>query len=347
MLNRIALSIISLLPASHAYASDAYLDNRSSAADLVRSLYNAINLHEYARAYDYFSTPPAKDFAAFQAGYDHTARVDVLTGEITGDGAAGSIFYNVPTAIKATDDKGASKVFLGCYTVRAISSGTQEPPARPYQIDKGTLKPGKADDFAVYALPTCGDAAVAVGDDTKPTIDDAKARFIAEQNGHCMKVEETRGGINDPIQYKIKYQQEGAASTDPLTEVSLFVFDCTLAAYNVTQVYYLSETSGNMLNLLSFPEPHLDIKYVGEDSVKLKSMSVDGFDATHELTNSEYDEKTNSISSFAKWRGIGDAASNGTWVFVDGQFVLKDYDVDPTYDEQQNPVTLIKNGKIK
>ena len=109
----------------------------------------------------------------------------------------------------------------------------------------------------------------------------------------------------------------------------------------------MSESSGNTLNLLSFPEPHTDIKYVGEDSIKLKSMVVDGFDATQELTNSEYDEKTKSITSFAKWRGIGDASSNGTWVFVDGQFVLKDFDIDPTFDEKQNPITVIKNGKIK
>ena len=340
-----AFALVFMLLVTSARASDGYLDNRSSAADLVRSLYNAINLHEYARAYDYFSTPPAKDFATFQAGYEHTVRVDVLTGEITGDGAAGSTFFNVPTAIKATDDKGVSKVFLGCYTVRAVNGSIQEPPSRPYQIDKGALKPGKADDFQTYALPKCGDAGAAT-DEAQPTIEQAKTRFIAEQDGHCQKVEETRGGINEPKQYKIKYKQEGAVSTDPLTEISLFVFECTLAAYNETEVYYLSESSGNALNLISFPEPHTDIKYVGEDSIKLKSMVVDGFVATHELTNSEYDEKTKSISSFAKWRGVGDASSHGTWMFVDGQFVLKNYDVDPTYDEKMNPVAVFLNGKM-
>ena len=76
-------------------------------------------------------------------------------------------------------------------------------------------------------------------------------------------------------------------------------------------------------------------------------MVVDGFTATSELVNSEFDPKTNSISSFSKWRGIADAASNGTYAFVDGQFVLKDYDADPTFDEQQNPVTIMKNGKLQ
>lgn len=76
-------------------------------------------------------------------------------------------------------------------------------------------------------------------------------------------------------------------------------------------------------------------------------MVVDGFTASHELTNAEFDKTTNSISSFAKWRGMGDASSSGTWNFVDGQFVLKNYDVDPTYDEKENAVTIIENGKLK
>ena len=65
-----AFALVFMLLVTSARASDGYLDNRSSAADLVRSLYNAINLHDYARAYDYFSTPPAKDFGTFQAGFN-------------------------------------------------------------------------------------------------------------------------------------------------------------------------------------------------------------------------------------------------------------------------------------
>lgn len=234
-----ATAALFLAGSASAFAEDAYSDNRSSAEDLVRSLYNAINHKEYARAFDYFATPPTKDFATFQAGYEHTARVDVLTGEVSGDGAAGSTYFQVPTVIKATDDKGQATVFLGCYTVRAVNGGIQEPPFRPYQIEKGELKPGKADGFASYALPKCSDVADA-GNDEAPTIQDAKDRFIAEQEGHCQKVEETRGGLNEPQIYKIAYRQEGAAASDPLTELSLFVFSCSMAAYNESQVFYLS-----------------------------------------------------------------------------------------------------------
>jgi Protein of unknown function (DUF1176) len=345
---RLATAALVLVCAQSASAEEAYSDNRSSAADLIRSLYNAVNHHEFARAFEYYATPPAKDFASFEAGYNHTVRVDVITGDVTSDGTAGTMYYNVPTAIKATDDKGGSKVFLGCYTVKAVSASVQEPPFRPFQIDKGALKPGKADDFTTYSLPKCGDAP-ADEMPAKVTVDTVKATFIAQQQGYCQKVEETRAGLNEPHEYKIKYKQAGAEAADPLMEVSLFVFDCTMAAYNESQVFYLTDSYGSEVNLLSFAEPHLAITYENDDveSKKLKSLSVEGYTSTNALTNADFDEKTNSITSFSKWRGIGDASSSGTWVFAEGQFVLKDFAVDPTYDEDQNPVSIMENGKLK
>lgn len=346
MLLRIILTIVLLgFAQTTTWAEPAYLDNRSSAETLVRSLYNAVNAHDYARAYDYFTTPPAKDFAAFQAGYAHTSKVDVITGDVTGDGAAGSIFFSVPTAIKAIDDKGVAKVFVGCYVVSQVNGAVQEPPYRPLQIHSAALKPAKLDDFNVYSLPKCEGSASEVNNELA-TIEDAKARFAADQNVHCPKVQETLAGLSEPQVYKIKYAQAGALATDPLTEVQLFSFVCMLAAYNENKVFYLSDSSGKELHLLSFSEPHLDIKYADEDSKKLKSIKVDGFTASIDLTNAEYDEKTTSISSFAKWRGIGDASSNGTWVFKDGQFLLQTYDVDATYDEEQNSISVFSNGQI-
>ena len=90
-----------------AAAEDKYLDDRSDAAALVRSLYNAVNRKEYARAWDYFGDQkPAKTYDKFVKGYADTARVDVATGGISEEGAAGSIFYQVPVAIRATGKDG-------------------------------------------------------------------------------------------------------------------------------------------------------------------------------------------------------------------------------------------------
>jgi hypothetical protein len=135
-----------------------YLDDRSDAAAVVRSLYNAVSRKEYARAWDYFGeAKPAKDFAEFAKGYEKTERVEIETGAVSSDGAAGSVFYNIPVAIRAIDKDGTEKVFAGCYTARQVNGSVQEPPFTPIQLEKGVLKP--ADGNLTDALPKqCGDA---------------------------------------------------------------------------------------------------------------------------------------------------------------------------------------------
>ena len=109
MKRAVAAACLSAFP-SRASADDKYLDNRSDAAALVRSLYNAVNRKEYARAWDYFGDPkPADTYDKFVEGYVGTTRVDVATGAVSEEGAAGSIFYQVPVAIRAIDQNGDGK----------------------------------------------------------------------------------------------------------------------------------------------------------------------------------------------------------------------------------------------
>ncbi len=330
-----------------AQAGQAYQDNRSTASDVVHSLYDAINRHEYARAYDYFAAPPGKSYADYEAGFANTKRVDVLTGEVFADGAAGTIYYAVPTAIKSTDNNGAVKYFAGCYSVKAVSASAQEPPFRPLQIEKGSLKPIKADDFQSYALPKCGEGE-SVDQAADASIEKAKALFVASHRGLCDKVEDTRAGLNDPQVYKFKYKDEGAADSDPDRVVTVFAFDCSLFAYNASTVFYIHDDVIG-IHLLSFAQPHLVIiREKGDDEGKgLKSMTVDGFTSATELINSNVDEKSQSITSFNKWRGIGDASSAGTWSFNQGEFVLTNFVADPTFDDEINPLDVIVDGKVK
>jgi hypothetical protein len=75
-------------------------------------------------------------------------------------------------------------------------------------------------------------------------------------------------------------------------------------------------------------------------------MVVDGYTSSDVLINSSFDAATSTLSSFSKWRGIGDAASSGTWKLVEGQFVLKGYEVDPTTEGEVNPLAVIVDGKV-
>ena len=150
----IALSAIVLCCATAStFAAPAYLDDRSTAAALVQSFYNAINRHEYARAYTYFDGHAPKPYDAFAAGYSDTLAVRVVTGPTQSDGAAGSIYYTLPVAIDATASSGVHRQFAGCYTTRLIEPGIQDPPVTPMFIFKASLHAvrGRLESL----LPTC------------------------------------------------------------------------------------------------------------------------------------------------------------------------------------------------
>jgi len=123
-----------------ALAAPAYLDDRSTAASLVKSFYNAVNRHEYARAYTYFDQGAApQPFAQFTDGYAATYSVTVMTGPAMSDGAAGSTYFTLPVAIDAAQNDGSRKQFAGCYVTRLVEPGIQDPPVTPMVIYKATL----------------------------------------------------------------------------------------------------------------------------------------------------------------------------------------------------------------
>ncbi|MBA8906147.1 MULTISPECIES: DUF1176 domain-containing protein [Aminobacter] len=312
-----------------------YLDDRSDAAAVVRSLYNAVSRKEYARAWDYFGdAKPAKDFAEFAKGYEKTERVEIETGAVSSDGAAGSIFYNIPVAIRAIDKDGTEKVFAGCYTARQVNGSIQEPPFTPIQLEKGALKPAEGN--LSEALPKqCGDAPPTEID---AVLDLATKTFAASHKAQCDVAREGDEAIQS---YKISYHNKSDAADAPASEARLFRFFCQMGAYNETHVYYLwNEADG--LNEQHFAAPELDIHYEGDNpDGKLESVNVIGYRTENALVNSSFDDKTMTITSHAKWRGVGDASSDGTWLFRDGAFALVRYDVDASYDGDINPETVL------
>ena len=139
----ISLSAAAILAGSalHAGAQDqaSYIDDRSDGPALVRSLYNAINRHEFARAYSYFSAPVDR-YEAFVKGYEKTVDVQILIGSVTQEGAAGSIYAPVPVAIKSTEKGGKEKIFAGCYITRIVNAAIQEPPFAALHIESAELE---------------------------------------------------------------------------------------------------------------------------------------------------------------------------------------------------------------
>jgi hypothetical protein len=332
----LAFALSGALTVSAVAAEAPYLDNRSDPAALVQSLYNAINRQEYARAWDYFGdAKPAKDFETFAKGFEGTASVEAATGSVSEEGAAGSVFFSVPVAIRATGTDGSEKVFAGCYTLRQLNAAAQEPPFTPIRIDKGALKP--TNETLENAVPaSCGDGPLPPQKDT--ALEQAKALFTASYGKQC---DQTRPGgdpIGQPESYAIRYKPDENSNE---SEVRLFRFFCSMAAYNEDAVYYVSNDIDGVKQL-QFASPELDIHYENNDSDgKLEAVNVIGFRTDDRLVNSGYDEASHTITSHAKWRGVGDASSSGTWLFRNGTFALVQFDVDASYDGEINPETVV------
>jgi hypothetical protein len=151
----IGIAALLLLASAPAFAAEpTYLDDRSTAASLVNSYYNAVNRHEYARAYTYFGPNGGpKPYEDFAQGYQDTERVSVLTGRAQSDGAAGSIYYTIPVAIDAVTDDGGHRQFAGCYVTRLVEPGNQDPPVVPMYIYQAKLHAAHGRLAAI--LPDC------------------------------------------------------------------------------------------------------------------------------------------------------------------------------------------------
>ncbi len=143
------------LPASSQPAQEEearYIDNRSTATDVVRSLYSAINRREYLRAWSYFHEPERPDLESFIAGYADTKFVRLEVGDEESEGAAGTVYWTVPVAIEAVGSNGETTLFAGCYALSQPSPAVQAtPPFQPITIREGALH--KADGLLEESVP--------------------------------------------------------------------------------------------------------------------------------------------------------------------------------------------------
>lgn len=321
----------------------AYLDDRSSPETLLKSLYNAINRKEFARAWDYFGdTKPAANLEAYAAGYDGIDRIEIAVGNVSTEGAAGSTYSSVPVGLVAHRTDGAEQVFAGCYTTRLANPAIQGEPFRGLHIETGKL--AAAEQPYEQAVPAkCGD-----GPDPEPhdaALERTSAAFLATYRGNCTSIEpSTTADQLKPERHAIAYHYESDGPDEPERKTELLSYPCTMAAYNESHVYYLyDDTDG--LRQVTFATPELDIRYENDDSEgKVESIDIVGYTARDTATNSFYDKDSKSITAYAKWRGVGDASAGGTWLFRNGAFTLVTYDVDASYDGEINPQTIYEQN---
>ncbi len=118
-----------------------YLDDRSDAIQLLRSLFNAVNSRQYVRAYSYWEAGQAVPYPQFEQGYADTAVVQLSTGAVTSDAGAGQLYYQVPVTLKSTTVTSTTQTFVGCYTVHLGRPEIQgAPPFEPLAIRSAKIQ---------------------------------------------------------------------------------------------------------------------------------------------------------------------------------------------------------------
>jgi len=332
------LAVAAIAAALPAAAEEPYRDDRSGPAALVESLYNAIDRKEYARAWSYFAEPPAGTIEDYAKGFEGTERVQVRTGAASEEGAAGSVYYNLPVAIAAHQANGDVAVFAGCYELRLANPQIQGEDFRPLHIIKGKLAPSsEALEDAVPA--SCGDGPAPEPADL--ALARAKEIYRAAYAGICTAMDGAEPAELEPRQNELSFSYRYDGENDPKRTGHLYGFLCNRGAYNESHVYFFADDRGE-LRPVGFATPELDIRYENnDDQSKVEAVYVTGFQSAFELTNSEFDAQTMTLTSFAKWRGVGDASSAGTWIFRNGDFALVKYDVDASYDGAVDPETVV------
>jgi hypothetical protein len=111
------------------------LDRNDPIAALA-SYYDAINARDYRRAYRLWDSPPSS-YEQFARGFADTDRVRLLVEPSTHvEGAAGSVYADIPAIVVATTRSGNERVFAGCYVMRR--SNVQD---RGWQIYRGDVSP--------------------------------------------------------------------------------------------------------------------------------------------------------------------------------------------------------------
>lgn len=328
-------ALCSLLAVGPALASGTeFRDDRSSPQALIHSLYNAIERGEYERALSYFAERPVDTAEEFSATFADMDRVTVVTGLSRQDGEGAERVHEVPLAIEIQGENWESRVLAGCYTVldQTAADGTFQ----PFRITGGSVEPTDAP--LDEALPDrCGDGPELPATDLMLQ----RASFLFEKSfGEiCLRHDLTE--VEEPEQYTIAFRRPFDEFDAPPREARLFRFFCTRGAYNELHVYILADDSGEILPV-SFVVPELDIRYEDDRTMEeVRSIDVIGYTSRSELVNSHYDPDTFTMTAHSRWRGLGDASSTGKWIFRSGTFTLVRYEVDPTYDGEINPVTVL------
>ena len=144
--------------------------------------------------------------------------------------------------------------------------------------------------------------------------------------------------------FDLTYPGQTGLPNDPPETMRLYRIFCMSGAYNAVHVFF-SHREAEGIQQVFFTVPDYTVNCAGgttvQDNCQLTGIDVTGMRSVGSLVNSTFNAKTGSLTSASCWRGVCDASDQGVWEFRDGYFALVTFDVDPTYDGQQNAVRIV------
>ena len=133
---RLLVLILAVILSGPAQAQQDYLDDRSTPAAVVASLYNAINAGDFARAWSYFHVDHAPSFSAYRGGFEDTAHVTAHLGVAVPLPAQQGQRWQLPVVLEAAQHSGDVALFTGCYLL-GQDAPRRRPPYAPIAILSG------------------------------------------------------------------------------------------------------------------------------------------------------------------------------------------------------------------
>lgn len=184
--------------------------------------------------------------------------------------------------------------------------------------------------FAAIALPAQADTG----------LDKARAMMIAMQGDYC-RTEPSPDDEWADRAWGLQWRDEFQAADEPDRKARLLRLYCDNGAYNVLHGWFVENEEG--VSPLSFAMPAFDVSRETEEfDSAVTGIKATGFRSEIILVNSNYDPKSRRIVMTSLWRGLGDAYSVGEWQIIEGEPVLKSFEVDASYDGEQTPATIYK-----
>jgi hypothetical protein len=162
-----------------------------------------------------------------------------------------------------------------------------------------------------------------------PALDPVLARAVALRPDACVHQDMMPSSWN--TKYRIKAKLHGDEGP------TLHGVPCDSGAYNLVYVFFTQSDKGEYRNI-GFAEP--DTKYVEATDSAPAATHVVGWLAKDALVNPVWDDTAQTLTTFNRARGMGDAGSRGVWGFEGGRTVLRYYERDFTYDGQYTPTVF-------